>query len=846
MNRGELLRKDWFLGLLVALLFLILAVNTTLFSRLESLAYDTGLRLAAHDTGAAARIVVVSIDDESIKRLGRWPWPRTVLADLITKLNAAGAKTIGLQILLTEKQAEGGLAHLERIAVIAGGPLKKRAPAEAAQILQIIDNARLTVDADRKLGQSLAAAGNVVMPMYFEVEAPLGTAPPVADYLTRNALGPVVAAQRDVTPAPATRSVTAPLPGLGSQAAAVGHLNIRTDVDGAFRQEMLVLEHQQVHYPSIALALAARELNVPLNQVQVLLGEGVRVGALTIPTDANLFMRPAFYQRPSGKPAFDEFPAHQVLNGQIDSGAFRDKIVILGATANGVGDAQVTPLGRIMHTPEITATVLASILNRDFYTEPSWGDYAVIALYLAVLAYLLFLLPRLGAGIAAVVSAAALIGLIGGDLYLLSSRHLWLATITPAMLLLLGHVALTTRRYFMTERAKDVVERDVAQTNRQLGLAFQNQGQLDMAWDKFRSLPVDDSVLELSYNLALDFERKRQFSKAVAVYDYILGHNKKFRDVSERRERAQQADQSMLIGGGRGHPGGTVVFSSGAERPTIGRYTIERELGKGAMGAVFYGVDARINRPVAIKTMALAQEFEGDALEEARKRFFREAETAGRLSHRSIVSIYDAGEDQDLGYIAMEFLEGGDLTRFIGKEALLPVPELTEIVCEIADALHYAHEQDVVHRDIKPANIMYHADTGNVKVTDFGIARVTASSKTKTGMILGTPSYMSPEQLAGKHVDGRSDLFSLGVMTYELLAGELPFQGDSITTLMYQIANSKHPEITARRTDLPACLNDFFDKALHKDPAQRFQTGREFCAALRECLANASETVEIG
>jgi len=175
--------------------------------------------------------------------------------------------------------------------------------------------------------------------------------------------------------------------------------------------------------------------------------------------------------------------------------------------------------------------------------------------------------------------------------------------------------------------------------------------------------------------------------------------------------------------------------------------------------------------------MALSQEFEADELQEVKERFFREAETAGRLNHPNIVTIFDAGEEHDLAFIAMEFLKGKDLAPYIKPDNLLPLPKVLSIIQRVADALSYAHTNNVVHRDIKPANIMYELESDTVKVTDFGIARITDSSKTKTGMVLGTPSYMSPEQLAGKKIAGHSDLFSLGVTLYQMASGHLPFTG---------------------------------------------------------------------
>jgi serine/threonine-protein kinase len=263
------------------------------------------------------------------------------------------------------------------------------------------------------------------------------------------------------------------------------------------------------------------------------------------------------------------------------------------------------------------------------------------------------------------------------------------------------------------------------------------------------------------------------------------------------------------------------------------------------MGVVYLGKDPKIGRVVAIKTMALSQEFEPDELEDVKQRFFREAETAGRLNHPNIVTIYDAGEEHDLAYIAMEFLKGKDLVPQTKSGALLPLPKTLSIVARVAEALSYAHQQNVVHRDIKPANIMYDPEADSVKVTDFGIARITDSSKTKTGMVLGTPSYMSPEQLAGRKIDGQSDLFSLGVTLYQLTCGSLPFTGDSMTQLMFKIANEAPADILSLNPALPECLVAVINKALAKDVEQRYRTGDEFARAIRDCAAQLGGEVDV-
>jgi len=204
------------------------------------------------------------------------------------------------------------------------------------------------------------------------------------------------------------------------------------------------------------------------------------------------------------------------------------------------------------------------------------------------------------------------------------------------------------------------------------------------------------------------------------------------------------------------------------------------------------------------------------------------------------VTIYDAGEEHDFCYIAMELLKGGDLAPFTKPDKLLPAEKVVSLVARAADALGYAHREGVVHRDVKPANMMYNAEKDVLKLTDFGIARLTASSKTKTGMVLGTPSYMSPEQLAGSRIDGRSDLFSLAVTLYQMLCGRLPFDGESMAQLMFRIANEPPTDIRTLNLGIAPGLAAFLERALAKKVEQRFQTGEEFAGALRAALAGGA------
>ncbi|MBF0612197.1 MAG: CHASE2 domain-containing protein [Magnetococcales bacterium] len=270
---------------------------------------------------------------------------------------------------------------------------------------------------------------------------------------------------------------------------------------------------------------------------------------------------------------------------------------------------------------------------------------------------------------------------------------------------------------------------------------------------------------------------------------------------------------------------------------SLGRYKIIQELGAGAMGVVFEGFDPLIKRRVALKVLSLPTNGSSEEFQQAKERFFQEAESCGRLKHTHIVSVFDFGDYGDLAFIAMEFIEGKDLKDHLTKETLLPVNLVVLIGHRIAQALDYAHQRGVIHRDLKPANIMFDLKDKSIKLTDFGIARLLEgeSSRTRTGVLLGTPAYMSPEQINGHKADGRSDIFSLGATLYHLLTGEKPFRGRTMANLLHKISNVPHFNALELRPDLPPCLGAILDKALAKAPEDRYQRGNQMAADLSAC-----------
>jgi CHASE2 domain-containing sensor protein len=828
--RAAVWKSDWFLGLAVVAFVLVLHALTDAISGLERRFYDFGV--ASSTRVPSADVAIIAIDDASIARIGRWPWPRDVHARLIDQLAAGGAKTIVHTAFFFEPQTDRGLDQLRRIAqAVAADP--ELAP--NATLAQAFREAEAALDTDGQLARSVAASGRTVLAAQLVPGLPLGrpdgSVPVEVLPSTLEDPGGVL---------PATSAAAWPLPALARGAAAIGHSNFIPDADGTVRSQALLLSHDGRALPSLPLAAVTRQINLRVPEIRLNTDDdSVQLGRLHVTTDGAAVMRPHFYASREGRPPFAGDSFHDVLAGTVPAAKYAGKLVLIGATAAGVGSLLPTPVSPAMPSVEALAHVSSSLLAQHFVTQPAWALAFSVGAVVAVAAYLLLVLPRLSAPVGAAVSLLVAATLLVLGYGLLTQTSVWVQAVLPVVVLVMGHLALTTRRFLITEAGKEEADARSAESFRMLGLALQGQGQLDMAWDKFRRVPMDarhgPELMDNLYNLALDFERKRQFNKAQAIYEHMAGFDEGYKDLKTKLKRAKNLSDSMIIGSGAGGPAvpPTLKADGEVEKPMLGRYRVEKEIGRGAMGAVYLGRDPKIGRLVAIKTMALGQEFEGAELKDARARFFREAETAGRLQHPDIVTIFDAGEEHDLAYIAMEFLKGHDLSAYSNPARLLPVPVALRIIARVADALAYAHSQGVAHRDIKPSNIMVDIGADTVKVTDFGIARITDSSKTKTGVVLGTPSFMSPEQMSGRRIDGRSDLYSLGVTLFQLLCGRLPFRGDSMAALMYAIANEPAPDIRTIKPELPEALANVVALALEKRPEMRYGDGRQFAADLR-------------
>ncbi len=842
---------DWIVGVVLTIFFLLITTTGILdfTAGLEMKTFDLRAKLAAPEQ-RNPDIELVVIDDDDLAQLGRFPWPRNILAKGIENLATAGAKVIALDILFPEPEEAAGLDLLKN--------LKEKYDASGLQRLNTgkqfdlqLQQAIDSLDHDAMMASAIRKAGNVVLPVYFDVTSEAKDTQ-LPDFVNKFAYKNVKGRDRQwaVSSLLWLSKLKPLLPSFANTAAGVGHLNLFPDQDGYIRSQVHVLGYlKDIYFPSLAMEIVRLYKGLKDEDITVDLGSGINIKVspsrtIHVPV-IDTSMRTLISWNKGPGIAFHQTPFRKVYKNEVQTSLFRDKIVIVGPTAPGVGDRFVTPISGNLPGVEIIANSVANILNQRFVSRPMWVSVSELVLMVLFGIFISFLLPRMKAGPGALSSLGILVGYSALGFILFFTSNIWLRITPHVMLLAIGYILIISKRFLITEKTKEKVEADSVETNKMLGLSFQQQGMLDLAFEKFRKLPLaEEGVKDLLYNLGLDYERKRQFSKALATYQLITQDGRPYRDLGERIPKLKEAEATLIFGGaGTKHPGeiSTPMAETGT-RPTLGRYEIIGEIGRGAMGVVYKGEDPKIRRTVAIKTLSLT-EFEESEIPEIKERFFREAESAGLLNHPNIVTIYDCGEEQDLAYIAMEFLEGEDLLRYTKKGKLLPVRDVLEIVADVADALGYAHSKNVVHRDIKPANIMRLKETGKVKVTDFGIARITSSSRTKTGVVMGTPSYMSPEQVSGRKVDGRSDIFSLGVVLFELLTGRKPFTADDMTSLMYKIAKERHPSVRSINPKIPTVVEKIIDKALEKDLEKRYQNASQMAEQLRAVVVRMDEIV---
>ncbi len=569
-------------------------------------------------------------------------------------------------------------------------------------------------------------------------------------------------------------------------------------------------------YPDLVTVLYAR-LEASSSIVWI---EGIGIEYSSQRVDTNIAAQIVPLYSPSSSKSHDTliYKLGNIPNKNISE--FNKKIILISEESS--------------HVVNDVAGVVSSLSQRVAYHTPVWALIVSKTALIVIFFYLLIVVSRLRYSAEIILGVLILFVLITFQFGVLVIKGDWVPISASVSLLVVGHIMTFLRKQSMLKI--DELTKNAHRANWMLGKNQFEQDDFDLAFESLQKCFPTNEVLDKLYKVGLEFERQREYEKAMDTFNYLGEYKKGYKDLEKRIQTLSDVngDQPSVVSPFNGEK--TLVMSDhDIEKPVIGRYALERELGRGEMGIVYLGKDPKTNRQVAIKSLNFAQ-FDKRELSVIKERFFREAETAGRLNHPNIVTIYDVGDERDLAFIAMDYIPGCDMSAFVKEEDLLPAKTAINCIIKVAIALDYAHKQGVVHRDIKPGNIIYNQESDLIKVTDFGIARIMDTANTRTGTILGSPAYMSPEQLSGSKVNGTADLFSLGVTLFQLLTGEFPFKGDNIASLAYRIANEKHAAIRDLCPDLPKGMTRFINKALQKDPQKRYETGAEMKDVLEKIL----------
>ena len=704
-NPGKKARGiDFVLGLGLTLLVAVLFLFPLKFFEVpQSKLYDLGLRIRRAIL-VPKDVIIVAIDDASVSALGRWPWPRKKMAELIDHLSRAGAKIIAVDLTFLPAESE-----------------------------------RLSGN-DRVLAEAMQRAGNVILPYYFT----LGESKKEGE---KAEISPQVSSSAFLLfddpgkfsdfPPPSAEKIFVSVPEISRAAKTMGHINVLPDPDGKVRWEPLIIHFDGQYYPSFSVQIAASAMGLTRGDVRVNVGRSIRLGKMNIPADPQGKLLIRYY---GGIQSVPYRSYVEILSGKIPEDTFRGKIVFVGVTPAGANDFLSTPFSSRFPGVEKHAQTVSAFLQGRFISRPSWVSFFEFGLILITGLLMSIFLPRRRPAFQLIFCLVFLLAL-GGLMIGALSQGIWMKIFFPGLLVILQYILATARQAPLPE----------------------------------------------------------QKSPSEATVGAVTGAVRQEPTLSE----------------------GKLQMEAGGPGAKIDRYEILSELGRGAMGVVYKGKDPVIDRPVAIKTIRFDRLYEAHEIQGLKERFFTEAQAAGRLSHPNIVTIFDVGEDRGLSYITMEYVEGEVLSRYIVREHLLPAEEVLEIIAQVAEALDFAYQHKVIHRDIKPANIMRTSE-GQIKVMDFGIAKIPSSTLTQAGSVLGTPSYMSPEQIRGEELDGRSDLFSLGCVLYELLTGVKPFRGATLAALSHQITHANPLSASQQNPQVPPACNEVLNRALAKNPDDRY------------------------
>ncbi len=807
-----MLRKysAYVLCLLISILVVTLYLND--FSPLRSLEWKIQdlMYTFRGEENFTPDIILVDIDDRTLSEFGEWPWHRDKVADLLAAIGSGEPKTMLVDILFEPDINEDTLGYTK---VLAG---------QMSWIKGII----LPYEFSRaEFMTGKVAAHEYLSKSSIEVNNDIGILNEEATLQTYKAFLPPEQ--------------------LCEFAAGLGFKYHRFDDDKKVRWQPLVTYYDGYYYPSVSLLTAANYIGVQPALITVYEGEKIKLGGLEIPTDdqAALFIN---YNKPGR--SFSQVSAADILTEKYDLAGLKNKLVIVSITGEFLTDYFQTPVARKLLSAEITANVVENIIHSNFIKRLDSSPGRDIIILFALGAIFAFVLPRVSLLYRMIILLASMfvlanLNFIAFNSYNILARPLYvglelflLTLVSPIMDNELLSKLSTLRIGFAPSPQKTrlpkaiLPDTNLSRPPLKEGKPLQQQAEVI---ETRRPMPPSKKTRTDMFAAETVSERAR--SEQITIADIPMAEKEETVAIDEADSKPAEApppDENQSFAEASFKPLSTPAFGSDS-RPikSLGRYRVLEEIGKGAMGMVYKGVDPAINRNVALKTIRLDFVNDPQEMEELKERLNTEARAAGKLSHPNIVTIYDVGTEGNLQYIAMEFLEGRTLEEMLHRKVKFNYRIIAQIISQICSALDFAHQQNIVHRDIKPANIMVLNDY-KVKVMDFGIARVDTSSMTRTGIAMGTPNYIAPELLQGKHVDKRCDIFSLGVLIYELLLNRRPFRGDNLTSLIYSIVNTEPEPPSKVDRSIPHLFDRVIDRALRKDPVERYQNASEIARAL--------------
>jgi len=809
--------SSYIVFLLISIFVMVLYVND--FGPLQGLQQsidDVLCRLTANED-IRPNVVVVAIDTRSQNQYGSWPWHYDLVADLLAAAGGGQPKAVVLDMELPEDSREDSSGNT----------------AVLADQMSWVNNVVLPYDiALATFKSSKTSNPKDLFPNSIQIDGDSHDMSDEASLLVRKVF------------LPAERLLTAK-PRLGFDFLA-------PDDDKYARHQPLVMNYDGYYYPSLPLAAAAAFLDVSADLVKVKEGETISLGLQrTIPTNDRGELLICYNKGV----AFSRYSAADLLGDKFDYSVLKNKLVVIGVDDPEATEKFATPVAGTQPDYMIKANAIENIINGNLLKTRSATSMDLLLLF-ALGALGAFVLPRITLMYRMVVIfgsffvlaninyfAVASLKTLPETIYVLLQLCLFAAA-SPLLDSQLMTGAISTRT--SSDKRKALRQANAAaRTNVNAPVRELTSAPSDPAEEKTVAMsnsdrhPIDHQMRKVDEDVPVD---STSATSDKAWGDLDLEHsaadsnrpdqNKDIAHASDDGKSHQSWPESGRMNAGSSSDEMSISGEL-TELKNLGRYQVTGVLGKGAMGTVYRGVDPAINRPVALKTIRLDFINDPAEFEELKERLYREAQAAGKLSHPNIVTIYDVGSEGPLQYIAMEYLEGQTLENLIRKKVKFNYRIIAQMITQMCQALEYAHERGIVHRDIKPANVMVLSDY-RVKVMDFGIARIDSNSMTKTGIAMGTPNYISPEQLKGLPIDRRADLFSLGVVMYEMLLGRRPFKGENITSLIYSILHHEPEKPSAVNPQIPLLFDHIVIRALKKVPAERYQKATELMADLHD------------